>query len=96
MEFCQENVKDMLNNSKEIAYSVHNIQKQIDKGIMGDINNVSNISNISTSNNNVQPVTVHQNITLNCPNVTNNSGVEYLQKELGHLSQRAEQEAHKR
>lgn len=53
-------------------------------------NQISNISNI-TNNRNV-PVTVNQNITLNCPNLTNNSGVEYVQKQLGHLSQRAYQE----
>ncbi len=40
-------------------------------------------------NNKNQPVTVNQNVTLNCPNLTNNSGVEYVQKELGHLSQMA-------
>ncbi|MCM1536537.1 MAG: hypothetical protein NC126_11515, partial [Clostridium sp.] len=50
-------------------------------------NQVNNINNIKQS----QPV-VNQNITLSCPNVTNSSGVEYLQKELGHLSQMAIQE----
>lgn len=40
-------------------------------------------------NNKNQPVTVNQNVTLDCPNLTNNSGVEYVQKELGHLSQMA-------
>ncbi len=40
--------------------------------------------------------TITQNITLNCPNVTNNSGVEYIQRELGHLSLRALQESVKR
>lgn len=54
--------------------------------ITKSINNVNNRSN--------QHV-INQNITLNCPNVTNNSGVEYIQKELGHLSQRAMQEAYK-
>lgn len=43
----------------------------------------------SVVNNKNQPVTVNQNVTLNCPNLTNNSGVEYVQKELGHLSQMA-------
>lgn len=46
----------------------------------------------SVVNNRNVPVTVNQNITLNCPNLTNNSGVEYVQKQLGHLSQRAYQE----
>ncbi|MCM1247627.1 MAG: hypothetical protein NC251_04265 [Lachnoclostridium sp.] len=50
-------------------------------------NQVNNINNIKQS----RPV-VNQNITLSCPNVTNSSGVEYLQKELGHLSQMAIQE----
>lgn len=39
---------------------------------------------------------INQNITLNCPNVTNHSGVEYIQRELGHLSLRALQESRKR
>ena len=39
---------------------------------------------------------VTQNITLTCPNVTNDSGVEYIQRELGHLSLRALQESKKR
>ena len=47
-------------------------------------------ANSVVNNRNVQqPVTVNQNVTLNCPNLTNNSGVEYVQKELGHLSQMA-------
>ena len=45
----------------------------------------------AVTNRNIQPV-IHQNIALNCPNVTNNSGIEYIQKELGHLSQMAMQE----
>ena len=56
--------------------------------IVNQINNVSNVVN----NRNVQPVTVNQNITLNCPNVTNNSGVEYLQRQLNGLSLKARQE----
>ncbi len=38
---------------------------------------------------------VNQHIVLNCPNVTNQSGVEYIQRELGHLSLRALQESRK-
>ena len=49
---------------------------------------ISYANNIVNNNKN-QPVTVNQNVTLNCPNLTNNSGVEYVQKELGHLSQMA-------
>lgn len=50
---------------------------------------INNVNNRSTQQ------VINQNINLNCPNVTNNSGVEYIQKELGHLSQRAMQEAYK-
>lgn len=46
----------------------------------------------SVVNNRNVPVTVNQNVTLNCPNLTNNSGVEYVQKQLGNLSLRARQE----
>lgn len=52
--------------------------------------NIGNVNNTAST----QQV-INQNISLNCPNVTNNSGVEYIQKELGHLSQRAMQEAYK-
>ncbi len=54
-------------------------------------NQINYVSSITNNNRNMQPV-VNQNITLNCPNVTNNSGIEYIQKELGHLSQLATQE----
>jgi hypothetical protein len=40
---------------------------------------------------NMQPV-VHNTVHMSLPNVTNNSGVEYIEKELGHLSLRALQE----
>jgi len=49
-------------------------------------------ANSVVNNNRNQPVTVNQNVTLNCPNLTNNSGVEYVQKQLGNLSLRAVQE----
>ncbi len=58
---------------------------------MGEIMKQINISNIVNHNRNIHPV-IHQNITLNCPNVTNDSGVEYIQRQLAHLSQRAYQE----
>lgn len=57
-------------------------------------NAVNTINNINNTNNKTQQIV--QQITLNCPNVTNNSGIEYIQKELGHLALRAEQEAMKR
>lgn len=49
-------------------------------------------ANSVVNNNRNQPITVNQNVTLNCPNLTNNSGVEYVQKQLGNLSLRAIQE----
>lgn len=49
-------------------------------------------ANSVVNNNKNVPVTVNQNVTLNCPNLTNNSGVEYVQKQLGNLSLRARQE----
>lgn len=52
------------------------------------VKHVNNVNNVT--NKNVQPV-INQNVTINCPNVTNNSGVEYVQKELGHLSLQAYQ-----
>lgn len=65
-------------------------QKQFEKWTNQITNNTA-ISNI-TNNRNVQQPVVNQSITLNCPNVTNNSGVEYIQKELNGLSLRAMQE----
>lgn len=58
------------------------------------VNSISTANNVSNSNSRTQQV-INQNITLNCPNVTNDSGVEYIQKELGHLSQMALQESMK-
>ncbi len=56
------------------------------------------LSHINYINNNANR-TVTQNIKninqLSCPNVTNSSGVEYIQRELGNLSSRALQEAYK-
>lgn len=50
-------------------------------------NNVSNVTN----NRNVHPV-VNQNVTINCPNVTNESGAENIRRELSTLSLMAMQE----
>ena len=72
-----------------ISNAVFEGQKQLEKWT-NEITNNSAISNVVNNNRN-QPVTVNQNVTLNCPNLTNNSGVEYVQKELGHLSQMAYQ-----
>ncbi len=57
-------------------------------------NGKANYNNINTSSSLQQTVT--QNITLNCPNVTNHSGIEYIQKQLGDLSLRALQESMRR
>ena len=72
-----------------ISNAVFEGQKQLEKWT-NEITNNSAISSVVNNNRN-QPVTVNQNVTLNCPNLTNNSGVEYVQKELGHLSQMAYQ-----
>lgn len=54
-----------------------------------------NLRMIESNNTNYnQPITVQQ-ITINCPNVTDKSGAEYIEKylynELGNLSLRAQQ-----
>lgn len=73
-----------------ISNAVFEGQKQLEKWT-NEITNNSAISSVVNNNRNV-PVTVNQNVTLNCPNLTNNSGVEYVQKQLGNLSLRARQE----
>ncbi|MDE7339053.1 MAG: hypothetical protein K2N80_00635, partial [Lachnospiraceae bacterium] len=65
-------------------------QRQFERWTKEMTNNTA-INNVVNNRNMQQPVTVHQNVTLNCPNVTNNSGVEYIQRQLGHLSQKATQ-----
>lgn len=53
-----------------------------------------NLSNINTNVN--RSVTQNfKSVNLSCPNVTNSSGVEYIQKALGNLSSRALQDAMK-
>ncbi|MCM1232109.1 MAG: hypothetical protein NC489_18465 [Ruminococcus flavefaciens] len=69
----------------------HHLLMERNEQMSRDIAQISNSSSIVNNTRNVQPV-VTQNITLNCPNVTNNSGIEYIQKELGHLSLMAIQE----
>ena len=76
------------NLEKLVPNSFYEHQRQMED-MAKQINYVSNIVN---NNRNMQPVTVNQNVTFNCPNLTNNSGIEYIQRELGHLSQMAEQE----
>ncbi len=73
---------------EEISNAYINGQKQFEKWTKEITNNTA-INNI-TNNRNVQPV-VNQNITINCPNVTNNSGVENIQQKLNGLSLKAMQ-----
>ena len=81
MDSIDNNVEKL---SSHITYE-HN--KQINE-VMNQITNSSVVNN----NRNVQqPVTVNQNVTISCPNVTNDSGVENIQKQLGNLSQKAMQ-----
>lgn len=81
---------------ESIAHNVDMLSADIAREHSRQMQEITNpITNSNTVNNrNVQPV-VSQNITLNCPNVTNNSGIEYIRKELGHLSLRAMQESMK-
>ena len=53
-----------------------------------EINRFVNNSSVVNNNRNVQPV-VHQNVNINCPNVTNESGAENIQRELSTLSLKA-------
>lgn len=81
---------------ESIAHNVDMLSADIAREHSRQMQEITNpMTNSSTVNNrNVQPV-MNQNITLNCPNVTNNSGIEYIRKELGHLSLRAMQESMK-
>lgn len=89
---------NMDDNVEEIKKTLaHHVTMEYNQKMHNEVNNFISRSNsvVNNNNRNVQPV-VNQNITLNCPNVTNTSGVEYLQRELGNLSQRALQESMKR
>ena len=77
-----------IENITDFLYS--NINYPFNRQIQDTMNQLNNYTNI-INNRNAPPV-ITQNITLNCPNVTNTSGVEYLQRELGHLSLMARQE----
>ncbi len=85
-------IDDMLYPADMILHSMvsHNMEKMTGMDRLG-----TPVINAAGNNKNVQPV-VNQYNTLNCPNVTNSSGVEYLQKELGHLSLKAMQETIRR
>ena len=75
------------NLEKLVPNSLYEQQREWNK--MAD--QITYANSVVNNNRNVQPVTVNQNVTLNCPNLTNNSGVEYVQEQLGHLSQKAYQ-----
>ncbi len=74
------------NIEKLIPHSVNDHNRQMSEAAR----RISNVSNVVNNNRNMQPVV--QNITLNCPNVTDHSGVDYLKRELLGLSLRAYQE----
>ena len=74
------------NIEKLIPHSVNDHNRQMSEVAR----RISNVSNVFNNNRNMQPVV--QNITLNCPNVTDHSGVDYLKRELLGLSLRAYQE----
>lgn len=71
-------------NLDELIFPVNKIHKN-----MGNMSNV--INNLNTINTTANQITINK-LDLSCPNVTNSSGIEYIQKELGHLSLRALQE----
>lgn len=77
-----------IENITDFLYS--NINYLNTRQIQDTINQLNSYTNVI--NNRSTPPVITQNITLNCPNVTNTSGVEYLQRELGHLSLMAMQE----
>jgi len=75
-EALGRSVEDLMLPLNSIALD---IKKETGMGrLLESVNNVNNVTN----NNKNQPVTVNQNVTLNCPNVTNNSGVEQQLKGL--------------
>lgn len=78
---------------EELTQPTHIIADNMKRMIETDSNggNAGNVNNV-TNNRNVQQPIVNQNVTINCPNVTNDSGIEYVQKELEHLSLKAYQE----
>lgn len=79
-------MEDMLNPLNSLALDIRK-----ETGMRHSLNSVKNVSNITNSRNVQQPV-VHQNVTISCPNVTNESGAENIRRELSTLSLRAMQE----
>ncbi len=67
---------------------VKNLVSHSTETIRSHINYINNNTNRAVTQN-------IRSVNLSCPNVTNSSGVEYIQRELGNLSSRAMQEAYK-
>lgn len=81
---------DSLDNAMDaLAAPVQEIRKDM-KTAVQQISNINNVNNSRVQQN------VTQQITINCPNVTNNSGIEYVNKALMGLSNRALQQSMKR
>ncbi len=62
---------------------------------ISNIDGIMGTSNVITNNNNIQP-NITQSISINCPNVTNNSGAEYIMRELERLPLDTIQYMHRR
>jgi len=82
MDFCKQNVKSILKSEQEIALTVHEMQKQINNGIMSGINSVTNTAINNISNNN-KPSVVIGDINVTCPGVTSQQVAEQLGGVLG-------------
>lgn len=82
MDFCKQNVKSILKSEQEIALTVHEMQKQINNGIMSGINSVTNTAINNISNNN-KPGVVIGDINVTCPGVTSQQVAEQLGGVLG-------------
>lgn len=85
---------NMDDNVEEIKKTLtHHVTMEYNQKMHNEVNNFISRSNsvVNNNNRNVQPV-VNQSVTINCPNVTNNAGAEYLNRKLGNLSQMAMQE----
>ena len=99
MDFCKQNVKSILKREQENALTVHEMQKQINNGIMSGINSVTNTAINNISNNN-KPSVVIGDINVTCPGVTSQQVMrevgDVLGKQIGHLAQRAIQEQPRR
>lgn len=91
--FNHYKVASTLFKIEDHTYAMSNTMKSLKEQTeaIGKATEISNISNVSQGN-----ITVEQHITINCPNVTDNSGIEYIHKELGNLTLKAYQYANQR